>query len=249
MASDVPVATAFVAGVASFLSPCVLPLVPVYLAHLAGVAVEDVRTRVQARVASNALAFVAGFSAVFVVLGIALGATGALVSSASLVASNRFWLVRLGGALLVVLGLHHLGLISLPFLSRERRLHLGTARPGHLTSSFLVGVTFGAGWTPCVGPILGAILTMAAGQGNTTRAALLLAAYAAGMGLTFLLAGLAFSVAPGSFRWVNGRLGALTSVSGAVMVAVGAIMLLGIYQQVFAELASWGEWTPWEPRL
>ena len=244
---DVSFVAAFVAGVLSLSSPCVLPLVPLYLAHLAGVASGEAGAR--GRVLANAVAYVAGFSVVFVLLGVAFGAAGALVETATLVAGNRVWLVRLGGALLVLLGLHQIGVITIPFLERERRMRTTGLPTGHVTSSFLVGVTFGAGWSPCAGPILGAILTMASGQGSPERAGALLAVYAAGMGVPFLLAAVAFGSSPGIIRRVNRGLPVMTSLSGATMLAVGAIMILGIYQQVFARLVAAAPWAPWEPSL
>ena len=250
--NEVSFVAAFVAGVLSLSSPCVLPLVPLYLAHLAGVAGGARGTTdpgVRRRVLVNAVAYVAGFSLVFVLLGVAFGAAGALVETASIVAGNRVWLVRLGGALLVLLGLHQIGLITLPFLTRERRVRTAGLPTGHVASSFLVGVTFGAGWSPCAGPILGAILTMASGQGSPERAGALLAVYAAGMGVPFLLAAAAFGAAPGAIRRMNRALPAMTSLSGATMLAVGIIMILGIYQQVFARLVALAPWTPLEPRL
>ena len=249
MNESVPIVTAFVAGVLSFSSPCVLPLVPIYLAHLAGVSVGATGARARTRVLGNALAYVAGFSTVFVLLGVALGAAGALVDTAEIVAGNRLWIVRLGGVLLVLLGLHQLGVITLPFLNRERRARFDGLPSGHLGSSFAIGAAFGAGWSPCVGPILGAILTMAAGQGSVERSAVLLAVYAAGLSVPFLLAAVGFGAAPGVIRRLNRRLQAVTTVSGAVMVATGAIMLLGIYERVFARIIAEAPWSPWEPTL
>jgi cytochrome c-type biogenesis protein len=186
---------------------------------------------------------------VFILLGVALGAAGALVSTASVVSSNRFWLVRLGGGLLVLLGLHQIGLITIPFLQQERRVSLDHAPAGRLTSSFLIGVTFGAGWSPCVGPIHGAILTMASSQGDINRAALLLTIYSAGLSIPFLAAALAFGSSPGIIKRLNTKLHAVTSLSGAVMLAVGLVMILGIYQQFFAKMINIAPWTPWEPRF
>lgn len=249
MMPDVSIIAAFIAGILSISSPCVLPLVPLYLAHLAGVSVGETGARARGRVLANAGAYILGFSLVFIALGIALGAAGALVSTASLVSGHRFWLVRLGGALLILLGLHQIGLITLPFLNRERRLSSSTTPAGHVGSSFVIGVTFGAGWSPCVGPILGAILTMAAGQGDVNRAAVLLTIYSLGLSIPFLAAALAFGSSPAIIRRLNGRLHAITSMSGAVMLAVGTIMILGIYQQFFAELVRIAPWAPWEPEL
>jgi cytochrome c-type biogenesis protein len=248
MTVEVSFAAAFLAGLLSISSPCVLPLVPLYLTHLAGVSVGDAGGAARSRVLANAAAYVLGFSVVFVLLGVALGAAGSLAASASVVAGNKLWLIRIGGALLVLLGLHQIGLVRIPLLDRERHLGAGSGAGGRLTSSFLVGVTFGAGWTPCVGPILGAILTMAAGQGSVERAAALLVAYSLGLGVPFLLAA-TFGSAPAIIRRINRRLGFVSGLSGGVMLGVGALMLLGLYQQIFARLVALSPWTPWEPTL
>jgi cytochrome c-type biogenesis protein len=240
---------AFLAGLLSVSSPCVLPLVPIYLAHLAGASTGTGFPLDRRRVLPNAVAYVLGFSLVFTALGVALGAAGALVATASVVAENRDWLTRLGGALLIILGLRQLGVIRLSWLDRERRIAADSLPTGQVTSSFLVGVTFAAGWSPCVGPILGAILTMAAGQGSVERAALLLATYSAGLAVPFLAAALALGSAPGVVRGINRHLPLVTGVSGGVMVAMGAIMTLGIYQQFFARMVALSPWTPWEPTL
>jgi cytochrome c-type biogenesis protein len=249
MVADVTFLAAFIAGVLSISSPCVLPLVPIYLTHLAGVSAGQVDAATRGRVLANAAAYVLGFSLVFIALGVALGAAGTLVETASVVASNRIWLIRLGGAMLMLLGFHQIGLIRLPWLDRERRLNATGLPNGSLVSSFLVGVTFGAGWSPCVGPVLGAILTMAAGQGSVERAAWLLTFYSAGLAVPFLLAGLVYGSAPGIIRRLNRRLAVVTTVSGGVMLAMGAIMLLGIYQQFFARLVAISPWLPFEPSL
>ena len=248
MTAEVSLLAAFVAGVLSLSSPCVLPLVPIYLAHLAGVAGAGSTAPARSRVMANAAAYVLGFSTIFVLAGIALGAAGSFVSTASLVAGNRDWLVRIGGGLLVLVGLQRLGLLTIPFLERERRLSTASLPAGHLTSSFVVGATFGAGWSPCVGPILGAILTMSAGQDSPERSAALLTAYSAGLGIPFLAAA-AFASGPGIVRRINRHLGAISTASGATMLAAGAILLLGIYQQFFARLVAIAPWTPWEPSL
>ena len=247
MTVEVSFAAAFLAGLLSISSPCVLPLVPLYLTHLAGVSVDEAGGAVRSRVLANAVAYVLGFSVVFVSLGVALGAAGTLAASASVVAGNKLWLVRVGGALLVLLGLHQMGIVRLPFLDRERRI-VPALPGGHLTSSFVVGMTFGAGWSPCVGPILGAILTMAAGQGSVERAAALLVAYSLGLAVPFLLAA-TFGTAPAVIRRLNGRLGLISGLSGGVMLGVGALMLLGLYQQFFARIVALSPWTPWEPTL
>ncbi|MCA9879388.1 MAG: sulfite exporter TauE/SafE family protein [Thermomicrobiales bacterium] len=249
MGVDISFVAAFLAGVLSVSSPCVLPLLPIFLANLAGASVDGAAGIDRRRVLPNALAYCLGFSLVFVALGVALGAAGNLASTASIVAENRGWLVRIGGLVLILLGLHQLGIVQLPGLGQDRRLLPRHAPSGHTASSFLIGVTFAAGWSPCVGPILGAILTMAAGQGSIERAALLLATYSAGLAVPFMAAAIAIGSAPGIIRRLNARLPVLTSVSGGVMLAMGAIMVLGIYQQLFARIVALAPWMPWEPAL
>lgn len=245
MIGDISLLVAFVAGLLSFTSPCVLPLIPIYLAHLAGVSLGDRGLANRTRVMLNAAAFVLGFSIVFVLLGLAVGALG------SFVADGRVWLVRIGGALLVVMGLHLIGLVRIPLLDQERRLEVvpRAGGIGRLGSSLAVGAAFGAGWTPCVGPILGAILTLAAGRGHTVDAGILLTAYAVGFAVPFLGAAAAVGSAPRVVRSLSRHLGTVSSASGAVVLAVGVILLLGIYEDLFAELAGRAPWRPWEPEV
>jgi cytochrome c-type biogenesis protein len=247
--TDVSALAAFVAGVLSISSPCVLPLIPVYLIHLAGVSAGDTSARARARVLANAGAYVLGFTTVFVMLGIALGAAGSLVSAGELVSGNRGWLIRIGGVVMILLGLHQIGLIRLPWSSRERRVAVDGLESGNLASSFVIGVTFGAGWSPCVGPILGGILTMATVSGGVERSAWLLLLYSLGLAIPFMAFAVAFGSAQRLARWLNQRLTAVTSISGAILIAAGAIMILGIYQQLFARIVEVAPWTPWEPRL
>lgn len=249
MLTDVSLAAAFIAGIFSFTSPCCLPLVPIFLARLAGVSLGQRGPRVRWVMLSNALAYTVGFSLVFVLLGVAFGAAGAFVSTATFVASNRLWLVRLGGVLLILLGLHQLGVVRIPWLDRERRIDVRHSSGGTVGSSFLIGVTFGAGWSPCVGPILGIILTMAMSQGDISRATLLLSTYSVGLSIPFLAAAVALGSAPAVIRRLNRRMQAITTLGGAMMLGVGAIMLLGIYEQLFVELVRIAPWTPWEPSV
>ncbi len=249
MASDVSILAAFVAGVFSISSPCVLPLIPIYLTHIAGVSVGESEATARGVVMKNALAYVLGFSIVFIVLGASFGAVGALASSIDFFAQNKLMLVRIGGLLLVVLGLHQLGIFRIPFLYRDAHVQMDGGKPGTIGSSFIIGVTFGAGWSPCMGPILGAILTMAAGQGSIQRAVFLLTIYSAGLAIPFLGAALAFGSLPKILRRINRHLHMVTTVSGAVMIGVGVIMILGIYEQLFTEIIRAAPWTPWEPEL
>jgi cytochrome c-type biogenesis protein len=246
MISDISLAAAFVAGLLSITSPCVLPLIPLYLAHLAGVGIGEGGLAGRTRVMVNAVAFALGFSAVFVLLGASIRAAGGFV------ADGRVWLVRIGGALLVLMGAHLIGLLRISLLDREYRVDVKTSASGvgRAASSLAVGAAFGAGWTPCVGPILGAILTLAAGQGDPRDASVLLAVFAAGFAVPFLAAaGAAFGTAPRVIRSLTGRLATLHSLSGAVILAIGVVLLLGIYEQLFAELAGLAPWRPWEPNV
>ena len=230
---------AFVAGALSISSPCVLPLVPLYLAHLAGVGgpgqEPDRRT-----VLIHAFAFVIGFGAIFVLFGVSLGALGGVFLA------YRDLTVRLGGVFMVVLGLQLVGLLHLPFLGGYHQLAIPGARTGtgRLSSSFLVGVSFAAGWTPCVGPVLGAILTLAVSAADPVASGQLLVAYTAGLAVPFLAAACAFGGMTRVLQRISGR---VNLVSGVVLLAVGVLMISGLYQQLFARIVGMAPWTPWEP--
>ena len=236
---EVSLAVAFVAGALSISSPCVLPLVPLYLAHLSGATMGEPGTS-RGLVMRHATAFVVGFGVVFVLIGVSLGALGGVFIA------YRPWLIRFGGVFMVATGLQMLGLIRLPWLGQTHRLSTGERQPGRISSSFLIGVSFAAGWMPCVGPILGAIFTLAVSAAAPARSGLLLGVYAAGLAVPFLTAALFL----GS---LNRRLvsvgGLFARACGGVMMVVGAFMLLGIYQQFFARVVASAPWTPWEPSL
>lgn len=249
MSTDVSILAAFIAGVFSITSPCVLPLIPIYLTHIAGVSAAETERTARGVIMRNAAAYVVGFSLVFILLGASFGAVGAFASGLDFFSQNKLWLVRIGGLLLVVLGLHQLGIFRIPFLYRDAHMQLDGGSPGTVGSSFVIGVTFGAGWSPCMGPILGAILTMAAGQGSIERATTLLAIYSLGLAMPFLGFALAFSSLPNIIRKMNRHLHLVTTVSGAVMIGVGVIMILGIYENLFTEIIRNAPWTPYEPDL
>ncbi|MGH7606810.1 MAG: cytochrome c biogenesis CcdA family protein, partial [Gemmatimonadales bacterium] len=192
-ALDVSFAVAFSAGVLSFLSPCVLPLIPSYLGFLTGMSLEELaagdgtgaaRASRRGTAVLHGLWFVAGFSLVFVLLGAAASALG------SLLREYQVWLGRAGGVLVILFGLYLLGVLRPAFLMRERRIHLARKPLGYLGSG-VVGFTFGAAWTPCIGPILGGILTLAATSGGLGHGMTLLAVYALGLAVPFLLTALA----------------------------------------------------------
>jgi cytochrome c-type biogenesis protein len=221
------VAVAFAAGLLSFLSPCVLPLVPSYVGFLTGMTLGELEGR--RRVALlHALLFVAGFSLVFILLGASATALGRALNY------YQVWLQRIGGLLIIAFGLVSLGVFKPAWMVQERRVHLEQKPVGFLGSA-LVGMAFGAGWTPCIGPVLGAILGLAATSQDLSRGMLLLAAYSAGLAVPFLIAAAALD----SFlRWFQGfrrYLPWVMRVSGAMLVFVGLLMVTG----EFTRLAGW----------
>jgi cytochrome c-type biogenesis protein len=232
---NVSVVLAFAAGVLSFISPCVLPLVPAYIGYLSGRAVKD-QTPGRAETFAHALIFVAGFTAVFtIIFGLAAG----LLSQAF---DDYLALMRqVGGLVVIVLGLHLLGIIHISFLDYDRRLGGGAApsRPGYL-ASFVVGLSFAAGWTPCVGPMLGAIFSLALNEGQPARAIFLFFVYSMGLGVPFLLTGLALETMTARLKALNRYMGAVERVSGVLLVAIGVLLLT----DALARLARYFQWAP-----
>ena len=230
-------AVAFAAGMLSFLSPCVLPLVPSYVSFVAGVGLEELEaggTDVRKTAFVHSVLFVAGFSAIFM----ALGASASFVGQA--LREHQEWIVRVGGVIVVLFGLHLLGLTPFRFLNRERRVHL-QSKPLGYAGTFLVGLAFGAGWTPCIGPILGGILTYAATRERLVEGVQLLAVYSAGLAVPFLISAVALSWFLGAFRRFRRYLPWVERASGGLLVAVGFLLLSG----QFTALASWAaQFTP-----
>jgi len=220
-------AVAFVAGLLSFLSPCVLPLVPSYVGFLTGMTLPEMTGR--RRVALlHALLFVAGFSLVFVLLGASATALGGAVKY------YQVWIARVGGVLVILFGLVCLGVVKAGFLDQERRLQLQHKPVGYLGSA-LVGVAFGAGWTPCIGPVLGAILSLAATSDSVSRGMLLLGVYSAGLAVPFLLAAVAVESFLEWFQRFRRFLPWVMRVSGVLLILVGLLMATG----QFTRLAGW----------
>src|SRR5689334_20470103 len=211
------VVISFTAGLLSFLSPCVLPLVPSYVTFVTGLSLEDVqRSRKTALV--HALLFVAGFTLIF----LALGATATAIGRLLLV--NRRWLSRVGGVLVVLLGLYLLGAFNMRFLARERRVHISDKPLGYL-GSVLVGIAFGAGWSPCIGPILGGILTYTATQSELQRGLVLLGAYSLGLAIPFLVAAVAVERFITAFQRYRSKLVWVDRAAGVLLVIVGVLMM------------------------
>jgi cytochrome c-type biogenesis protein len=223
----VTVVLAFSAGVLTFLSPCVLPLVPVYLSYLTGSAIGGEETPQRSTVFFHALFFGLGFSLVFVLLfGLPVGYLGRFLARFTPI------LVKIGGLLLIVFGLHTTGLIQIPFLLMERRMEVGMGRSPTYLRSLLVGMTFGAGWTPCVGPLLGAILTLALDAQSVWQAVFFLLVYSMGLGIPFLLVALLLTTATGWLRQLNRHLHIVSAISGAFLIIVGLLLLTGTFQNL-----------------
>jgi len=218
---------AFIAGLLSFLSPCVLPLVPSYVGFITGMTLPEVSGRRHAAL-THALLFVAGFSLVFVLLGASATALGRALNY------YQVWLQRVGGVLIILFGLLCLGVFKGGLLTQERRLHLEHKPVGHL-GSLLVGMAFAAGWTPCIGPVLGGILGLAATSSDVTRGMQLLAAYSAGLALPFLIAAVAVESFLDWFQRFRRFLPWVMRVSGVMLIVVGVLLVTG----EFTRLAGW----------
>ena len=221
------VVIAFTAGILSFLSPCVLPLVPSYITFVTGLSLEDV-SRARRVALVHSLLFVCGFTAIFVALGAGATALGVLL------AAYRNWIGRIGGVLLIIFGLILLEIIRVPALSRDRRIYLADKPVGYL-GSVLVGIAFGAGWTPCIGPVLGGILSLASATASVGRGIGLLLAYSAGLAVPFLIAALAIDHFLAAFARMRAGLAWVSRISGVLLILVGLLLASGW----FTMLASW----------
>ncbi|GAB4270322.1 MAG: cytochrome c biogenesis protein CcdA [Pararhodobacter sp.] len=217
---------ALLAGLLSFLSPCVLPIVPPYLAYMSGVSMRDLTEGGPgpSRATLPALFFVMGLSTVFLFLGFTASGLGQVFLA------NRELFARIAGVVVIVMGLHFLGLFKLGFLMREARLDAGN-RGGSALGAYVLGLAFAFGWTPCIGPILGMIITLAATEESVARGTTLLAAYAVGLGLPFLLAAVFISRAIGVMNRIKPWLGVIEKLMGALLVVVGVALVTGALAQ------------------
>jgi len=232
MAANITIAAAFLAGLVSFLSPCVLPLVPPYLVYLAGASLErrgnpERKPRVRGQTIAAAALFVAGFSTVFVTLGAGASAIGALVRHYS----NE--LAIAAGIVIIVMGLHFLGITPIRLLQRELRPQM--RKPVGLWGAYAMGLAFAAGWTPCIGPILAAILAIAGSRSTVAAGAGLLAVYSFGLGLPFLVAALAVEPFAAFLSRFRANLVHVERAMGGLLVLTGVAFLAGF----FTELNSW----------
>lgn len=231
MAGNVGVVIAFGAGLASFLSPCVLPLIPSYITFITGLSLDDA-SRARRATLVHALLFVAGFSLIF----LALGASATLLGR--LLVTYRVWISRVGGVLVLAFGLYLLGVFNLGAFSRERRIHL-TDKPIGYLGTVLVGIAFGAGWTPCIGPILGSILTYAATQAEVSRGVALLGAYSLGLALPFVIAAVAVERFLEAFAVIRRHLPWVTRTAGAFLVVVAMLMITDYLTVLTSILQGW----------
>jgi cytochrome c-type biogenesis protein len=243
MASDVTLSAAAAAGLLSFLSPCVLPLVPPYLTFIAGTTIEDVATdkvtRARRDIFLAAVLFVLGFSTVFVALGATASVFGQVLRAH--IATLSF----IAGLAIIAMGLHFLGVFKLGFLYREKRVEV--QKPLGVWGAYVMGLAFAFGWTPCIGPILAAILAIAASEATAARGAGLLAIYSLGLGIPFLLAAAALGPFLGFLKKFRAHLGTVERVIGVLLIATGVAFLTGTMQnfsfwllQTFPGLANIG---------
>ncbi|MGH2405962.1 MAG: cytochrome c biogenesis CcdA family protein [bacterium] len=220
--SEVNLILAFAAGLLGFLSPCVVPLIPGYLSFVSGISLAEMsleeRRRHLGRVLLTTSLFVLGFSTIFTAMGASASALG------DLVLGNRLLLSRIGGAVVIALGLAVLGIIKVPGLYRERRFDM-QRRPVGLLGAFPVGMAFGFAWTPCVGPVLTAVLTLAAASKTASSGALLLFAYSLGLGVPFLVTAVLMSTAFDAMGWLRRNARAVTTISGVFLLVMGAAMV------------------------
>ena len=236
MTDTVPYITAFSAGLLSFLSPCVLPLVPSFLSYMTGLSVEDLASSTAPagrrwRGLAHAAAFVVGFSTVFILLGASATALGRLV------AGHQLWLRRAGGVLIILFGLFMTGLVPLPWLNREAAVSL-QRKPAGLLGSGVMGLAFAAGWSPCIGPVLASILTVAATAENVGRGIGLLAVYSLGLGLPFLASGWALDRFLMQFARLKRHLRWMGWISGGLLVAIGVMVYTGAFAFATGYLTS-----------
>lgn len=234
----VGLAVAFVAGLLSVASPCVLPLIPAYLGYLTGASLEGAaatNVNVQRTVTvgaggggsvavstpspfAHSVAFVSGFSLVFIAFGVSVGLIGYLLKD------NQDLILKIAGGLLIVMGLHLSGVITIPFLEQERRMDVGGGQKVGYARSFFVGSAFSAGWSPCIGPTLGAILALAVSSGTVLQAAILLLVYSLGLSIPFLAMGLAYNSVKPVYNKAKKYMGVVNYLSGALLIIVGILV-------------------------
>jgi cytochrome c-type biogenesis protein len=235
--TSVSLGVALMAGVLSFLSPCVLPLVPSYLSFVTGMSLEDLQEGVDRRATLiHSLLFVAGFSLIFILLGASASFLGVFLKH------YEEWIARIGGVVIIILGLHLVGIFRITPLLRERRLHVSDKPAGYL-GTVGIGAAFGAGWTPCIGPVLGAILTLAGTQDTVGAGVGLLSVYSLGLAIPFLLSALALDAFLNAFSRFRTLLPIVEKVSGVLLILLGLLLVTGSFTILSAYLVRFTpEW-------
>ena len=240
--SDITIWIAFTAGILSFFSPCVLPLIPSYITYITGLSFGQLKeahpsTKVRVTVLLHSLTFIAGFSAVF----IGLGAVAGVASSAfqTHMREGLVWIQKIGGVLIFLFGIHMSGLFHFGILLGEKRVQIHR-KPSGFIGTFLVGLAFAAGWTPCIGPILGAILALAAGStGGVGRGILLLTVYSAGLGIPFMISGLLFHTFLAFFNRFRKHIRIMEILTGILLMIVGAMLFFDVFGRLAGYLYRW----------
>jgi cytochrome c-type biogenesis protein len=239
--ADVSLWIAFTAGVLSFFSPCVLPLIPSYLTYITGLSFGQLQethpgAKVRLTVVAHSLTFIVGFSTVFILLGGLVGLASAGFQEH--MRSGLVWVERLGGLFILLFGVHLTGLFHFGILLGEKRVHLHSKPSGYL-GTFLVGLAFAAGWTPCIGPILASILMMAATSGKAGHGLLLLTIYSLGLGLPFLISGLLFHQFLTFFKHFRKYIRLTEIVTGVLLILVGLLLISGKLGWLTMQLYRW----------
>jgi cytochrome c-type biogenesis protein len=225
--SQVTIGLAFLAGLASFLSPCVFSLVPAYIGYLGGRAAGGEATESNRFVIlSHGVAFVLGFSLVFITLGVASAALGRLLFDL------RFFLEKVGGIVVIIFGLHMIGVFRIPFLEYDTRVQKVPDRKWGYLSSLLMGVFFSAGWAPCVGPVLGAILTLAMNGGSIASGVKLLSAYSMGLAIPFLIAAMGVGWVTLTLRKYGKAMHYIEIAMGVILVILGVMLFAGVFERI-----------------
>ena len=237
---NISLLAAFTAGVISFISPCVLPLIPGYLSFISGVSLEEMKSgnkksEALKKVSLNTVLFVLGFSFVF----IAFGASATFIGEFLL--SKLSLLNKIAGAIIIVLGLHIMGVFRISFLNYEKRFHTKSKPLGPL-GAFVVGLAFAFGWTPCIGPILGGILALAANQDTVGKGIVLLSSYSLGLGIPFLITAVSFNTFLGVFGWVKRHFRTIEIISGLLLVTIGFLIFIGSFGYIAGLLNQWFPW-------
>lgn len=227
---EISILIAFSAGFLSFVSPCVLPLVPSYITYITGVSFKDLteekaKKKLRWVTISHSLLFIVGFSTIFILMGASASYLGQLLTE------YQYWIMKAGGILIILLGIHFTGIINLPFLQIEKRFELRKRPLGYL-GSFLVGVVFAAGWTPCIGPILSTILLYASTSKNFMTGIFLLTIYSLGLGIPFFLCSLAFNSFLSTFDKIKRYMRVVTIISGSFLIIIGILFLTDTFSAI-----------------